>query len=69
MAAYAFTNSKGVEYFLHSKLVTLRGGKEQRIYFFAKTVRPDDAVSELPVGYEVSENVRNGFPTLKKSNK
>ncbi len=66
-SAYSFTNSKGVQYFLHSKMVVLRGGKEQRIFFFAKDVRPDDAVQELPEGYEVSENLRNGFPTLKKS--
>lgn len=66
-SAYSFTNSKGVQYFLHSKMVTLRGGKEQRIFFFAKDVRPADAVQELPEGYEVSENLRNGFPTLKKS--
>ncbi len=66
MAAYTHTNSKGVTYFLHSKLVVLRGGKEQRIYFFAKDERPDDAVSELPEGYEVIENDRNGFLTLKK---
>jgi hypothetical protein len=66
-SAYSFTNSKGVQYYLHSKMVTLRGGKEQRIFFFAKDVRPADAVQELPEGYEVSENLRNGFPTLKKS--
>lgn len=66
-SAYSFTNSKGVQYYLHSKMVTLRGGKQQRIFFFAKDVRPDDAVAELPEGYEVSENLRNGFPTLKKS--
>lgn len=66
-SAYSFTNSKGVQYFLHSKMVTLRGGKQQRIFFFAKDVRPADAVAELPEGYEVSENMRNGFPTLKKS--
>lgn len=64
--AFSFTNSKGVEYYLHSRMVTLRGGKEQRIYFFAKDVRPDDAVKQLPEGYEVFENLRNGFPTLKK---
>lgn len=66
-SAFSFTNSKGVQYFLHSKMVTLRGGKQQRIFFFAKDVRPDDAVMDLPEGYEVSENMRNGFPTLKKS--
>jgi hypothetical protein len=69
MAAYTHTNSKGVTYYLHSKNVVLRGGKEQRIYFFAKDERPDDAVSELPEGYGVQENPRNGFLTLKKVHK
>jgi hypothetical protein len=67
MAAYPHTNSKGVTYYLHSKMVTLRGGKQQRIYFFAKEERPDDAVSDLPEGYTVVENPRNGFLTLKKA--
>ncbi len=69
MAAYTHTNSKGVTYFLHSKNVVLRGGKEQRIYFFAKDERPADAVSALPEGYGVQENPRNGFLTLKKVQK
>ena len=34
--AYSHTNSKGVTYYLHSTEVTLRGGKPQTIYFFAK---------------------------------
>ncbi len=69
MAAYTHTNSKGVSYYLHSKTVTLRGGKQQTIYFFAKDERPDDAVEALPEGYGVQENIRNGFLTLKKLNK
>ncbi|HWZ65210.1 MAG TPA: hypothetical protein VNX65_00250 [Patescibacteria group bacterium] len=69
MAAYQHTNTKGVTYFLHSKLVTLRGGKQQRIYFFAKDERPADAVDALPEGYMVQENPRNGFLTLKKIQK
>ena len=36
MAGYKHTNSKGVTYYLHSKDVQLRGGKNQTIYFFAK---------------------------------
>jgi hypothetical protein len=67
--AYTHTNSKGVTYYLHSKTVTLRGGKQQTIYFFAKDVRPADAVADLPEGYGVQENPRNGFLTLKKINK
>jgi hypothetical protein len=66
MAAYSHTNSKGVTYFLHSKLVTLRGGKEQRIFFFAKEEREDGALPNLPEGYIVIENPRNGFLTLKR---
>ncbi len=64
--AFTHTNSKGVSYNLHSKMVTLRGGKQQRIYYFAKDVRPGEAVDELPAGYTVIENPRNGFLTLKK---
>ncbi len=66
--AYSHTNSKGVTYYLHSKDVTLRGGKLQTIYYFAKDVRPE-AIDELPVEYKVIENPRNGFLTLKKKNK
>ena len=64
--AYSHTNSKGVTYYLHSKEVTLRGGKQQRIYYFAKDVRPDDAIDELPDDRKVEENPRNGFLVLKK---
>jgi hypothetical protein len=66
MAAYQYKNSKGVTYYLHTKTVTLRGGRQQPIYYFAKDERPADAVSELPAGYKVQENLRNGFLTLKK---
>lgn len=63
--AYSHTNSKGVTYYLHSKDVTLRGGKQQTIYYFAKDTRPE-AIDELPSKYKVIENPRNGFLTLKK---
>lgn len=64
--AYSHTNSKGVTYYLHSKDVTLRGGKLQTIYYFAKDVRPE-AIDSLPAGYAVAENPRNGFLTLKRA--
>ena len=63
--AYKHTNSKGVTYFLNSKNVTLRGGKKQTIYYFSKDERPE-TVNELPAGYSVNENPRNGFLTLKR---
>jgi len=63
--AYKHTNSKGVTYFLNSKLVTLRGGKEQRIYYFSKDQRAE-AIDEVPEGMMVNENPRNGFLTVKR---
>jgi hypothetical protein len=62
--AYKHTNSKGVTYYLNSKDVTLRGGKQQRIYYFSKDERPE--ATDLPDGYEVNENPRNGFLTVKR---
>lgn len=63
--AFSYTNKKGVTYYLHFKDVTLRGGKEQRIYFFARDVR-DDSLDEVPEGMEVMETKRTGMPVLKK---
>ena len=62
--AYKHTNSKGVTYYLNSKAVVLRGGKEQTIYYFSKDQRPE--ASDLPSGMEVNENPRNGFLTVKR---
>lgn len=51
---------------LHSQVVTLRGGgKEQTIYYFAREPRPNESVADMPNGYTVVENPRNGFLTLK----
>lgn len=60
------TNSRGITYHLHGKLVELKGGRKQQIYYFAKTERPESAVHQLPEGYEVTETARTGLPILKK---
>lgn len=62
---YTHKNSKGVTYYLNSKKVTLRGGKEQVIYYFSKDERPESA-ADLPDGFQVIESERNGFVTLKR---
>lgn len=62
--AYSFTNSKDRTYFLHKRDTTLKNGREQTIYFFAKEIK-DGALDAVPAGYEVSES-RNGLPVLKK---
>ena len=64
--AYEFTNSKGVRYYLHFKDVTLKGGREQRIYFFARDIR-DGSLNDVPGGYEVMETERTGMPILRKA--
>ncbi len=67
--AYKHTNSKGVEYILHYKDVILRGGREQRIYFFAKEESTENGrvPTDLPEDRTVVENPRNGFLTIKKN--
>lgn len=67
MAQYSHTNSKGVTYYLFTSVTKLRGGKEQRIYYFSKSA--DNAKGEpcdLPEDRKVEENPRNGFLVLKK---
>lgn len=63
--AYHQTNSRGQDYFLHGRLVTLKGGRQQQIYYFAKNVRDNDAIAELPAGKEVVENQRTGLLILR----
>ena len=65
--AFSVVSQKsGKTYYLHSRDVTLRGGREQTIYFFAQTEK-EGVMDELPAGYQVSENPRTGLPLLKKA--
>lgn len=63
--AFEFKNSRGVTYYLHSREVTLKGGRAQRIYFFARDVRPG-ALDAVPEAYMVMETTKTGMPILKK---
>ena len=65
MNAYSYTNSKGQTYFRHKKDVTLKNGRVQTIYFFARDIR-DEAIEAVPAGYEVIETKRTGMPVLRK---
>ena len=63
--SYSQNNSKGQQYYLHMKDVTLKGGRLQRIYFFARDVR-DGACEAIPDGYIAVEYPRTGLLVLKK---
>ena len=63
--AYSYENSRGNTYILHSKKTSLKNGREQTIYFFAKDER-EGSLDKVPVGYEVAES-KNGLPVLKRS--
>ncbi|WP_211282621.1 hypothetical protein [Streptomyces griseorubiginosus] len=62
---YSHVNSKGIRYYLWSAKVTLRGGKEQTIYYFAKVPSGlKGSPAPLPNNRVVKENPRNGFLTI-----
>jgi len=58
MTVQSIKNSK--EYYLHTAN-TPNGGK---LYFFSG--KPEGALTEIPEGYETSENPRTGLPILRK---
>jgi len=65
--AYSVQSKKtGETYYLHSKDVTLRGGRKQTIYYFARAQK-EGVMDDLPSGYAVMENSRTGLPMLKKA--
>ncbi len=64
--AYSVKSKKsGKMYYLHSKEVKLAGDRLQKIYYFAGQAG-ENALDELPAGYEVMENERTGLPMLRK---
>jgi hypothetical protein len=63
--AYAFTNSKGVTYYLHTKKSTTSTGKERTLFYFSKEVK-EGTLDSVPEGYKVVE-MKTGLPVLKKT--
>jgi hypothetical protein len=62
------SKKSGKTYFLHTKEVTLRGDRKQKIFYFSGEAG-QGVLNELPVGYEVMENSRTGLPMLRKKKK
>ena len=71
--AFKHTNSKGRDYYLHSRVTKLKStGKMQTIYFFAKKVmtvskagKPVQALDSLPAGKRIVENEKTVLPFCK----
>ena len=51
---------------LYKRDVTLKGGRQQTIYFFSKREPKSGSPCEKPPGYSVGVNKRTGLPYLKK---
>jgi hypothetical protein len=64
--AYSYTNSKGQAYYLHKKDVTLKNGRQQTIFYFARDVR-DGNLDAVPAGYTVVETATYRHAGLKES--
>ena len=60
---YTHSNSKGKTYHLISKDVTLKGGRNQTIYYFSKDARAQ--ACDLPAGKQVVESPKTGLPFVK----
>ncbi len=59
--------SKGKEYTLFTRDVTLKGGRVQTIYFFSARKPKSGNAIDKPSGYTVKVNQRTGLPFLKKA--
>lgn len=64
--AYSFTNSKGTQYYLHTKKSTTSTGKERTLFYFSKELKEGESLDAVPQGYEVAE-MKTGLPVLKKT--
>ncbi len=63
--AYSHTNSKGTTYYLHTKKSMTSTGKERTLFYFSKELKENEALNEVPAGYEVAE-MKTGMLVLKK---
>jgi len=63
--AFAYKNSKGQTYYLHAKSIQRAGGKESKLFFFAREIK-SGALEAVPAGYQVVE-MKTGLPALKKT--
>ena len=62
--AYKYTNSRGVEYYLHHMTTALENGEEMTFYFFSKDIG-QGALESMPEGHKIGELTTEGrLPVL-----
>lgn len=54
------------EWKLFTRMVTLRGGMNQQIYYFSRGKPKSGKPTDMPTGYKVGINKRTGLPYLAK---
>lgn len=62
------TNKNGKKFFLATKKVTLKNGKQSQIYFWAAMdhfLKYGESACTVPAGFTLAETV-NGMPVLRK---
>lgn len=57
----------GRVWYLHTKVVDLRSGRRQAIFYFSQDSK--GCLEALPQGYEIKWMERSGLPVLKKIRK
>ena len=61
-----FTNSKGIQWFLHKRDTIIGRNKIKTVTYFFRKEKKEDYCPELPVGWTVKET-HSGLPVVKKS--
>ena len=61
----SFKNSKGKTYYLHTKDVVLKGGRNQTIYYFAKDARSNSC--DRAAGKKMVAKEKTGLPVVKSA--
>ena len=62
---FSYENRKGRTYYLHKRLSRLRDGRLHRTYHFSRDA--EQALDQVPCGYDVSEIESSGLPVLKRA--
>jgi len=60
-----FVNSKGITYYLHSRIITLPRNKVTARSYFFRREKKEDYLPELPIHLTIKET-HTGLPIVKK---